>query len=62
MSAGHHLKKWLSKRTYLLCGFIGPLITPLRSNNPRAQIWEKIRPSGPKGNWVMPGTTRRRKS
>ena len=43
ISAGHHLKKWLSKRTYLICGFIRPLFTPLRSNNPRAQIWEKIR-------------------
>ena len=34
MSAGHHLKKWLSKRTYLLCGFIGPLITPLKIEQP----------------------------
>ena len=23
-SAGHHLKKWLSKRPYLICGFIRP--------------------------------------
>ena len=37
------LKKMALQTDLSNCGFIRPLITPLRSNNSRAQIWEKIR-------------------